>query len=470
MDGAMTKPVDSKPVVNPRRTAESSFPQIIGDTPFSRTGRRFILQTASSFLVLGLLLPWVVKGQDGNAPSDTDSEPPLPVTEAPPELPPGFHPPRPVPEIVTMVKKLSYQRPSSSEKRTFTEMRRSGIISDRVVFDKVVKWMVYRLSDPKERPNLHKLRGYLLDVAINRSRGAFKTTYLDEIVKLLPDLFDNQLAVRVNAMLSMAYLRNERCIPAMTAEIEDPKQHPAVKHAAVMGIEIAPPLNQVSNRERVLRALVDLLKNDKIVHGWTRASAARALGKIREPKVRPLGKRTEVVEALMHLVTDPEGAKHYPHQCYASQAARAIGMLEIDPGLDVDFEEMSIEMGRLATRMGRGYLKDSQESDFPDANWKAHFQDLFLAFYGESDLPGSGLKNMAVGQHLPTVNEFGTLITDLYRMIADGESDESIRDQMDEITAKIAAITAARANEDNAGPIGRAEQTETTLTSGASVQ
>ena len=475
MDGAITRSGDvpqtstSQPAAlpGPRRPFKAPKRGCSGERPLA-------ILTATLVLVLGGPVASRVWGQPDGEPSDATPQPAAEETEAAVDLPPGVQPPKPPSEIMTMVKPLDYARTTSAERTEFESMRRQGVVTNRAVFDKVLTEMVYKMTDPKEYNDLHRLARDIVMKA-DGSQGQFRDALIEKLVQLLPGLFDNRLAVRVNAMGVMKDIRDERFVPAMVAEIDNPKQHPAVKYTAVMGLELAPRLTQVSNRDLVLRSLVNLVKNDKTAHGWTRAAAARTIGKLRQARIGFVGNQADVVDALMILVTDPEGARHYPNQCYSAQAARAIGDLEIKD-LDVDFAHLAVEFARLATRMGERYLKDSQESaerkgfqGFPDANWKVHFEDLTLAFHGEPRVEGSGLLTMAVVQPKPTVETFANLVTELYLLIAEGEADATIREQINQITAEIARVAPEGAGE-GAGEIGQQRVPAELATNGTSGQ
>jgi hypothetical protein len=187
-------------------------------------------------------------------------------------------------------------------------------------------------------------------------------------MKYLPELLDNHLWVRANAMRLLAEVKEEGVIRIFVANIEDPKQHEGVKFLAIEGIERLAKkhlINDVQLESMAVSSLLHIVNKGDQVHPFTRQSAVRALGAIGRP-TRIVGRNdADVAVALLKILRDPNIRRLDRHD-----AVVALANLQIQPDLDYNFQYVTYEIAQFVADVGSAALADPSVDDLRS--------DLFL--------------------------------------------------------------------------------------------
>jgi hypothetical protein len=267
-------------------------------------------------------------------------------------------------------------------------MKTQGQILDREALNKVVQWNVLSASLPEVQKDLRRWQKDLLTDA-QVARGAVREAANQNLVTYLPQLLNRQpLAVRLNAIIVLALLNEEEAagarpavplasaIPALAAQINDPKQVEVVKYWAVKGLSRwrgAGQIPSVDLQFKAVRTLVDALKQNTRYHPWIRREAVIALGAIGRPDPKALPGDGEVLQILLQIVGDSKDT-----WAERTQAAVAIGRIKLLPVQRLNCPLVAHRIVALAVEMGRAYLEDPEGEE-----WRVRFTELVMAFAGD---------------------------------------------------------------------------------------
>ena len=320
-------------------------------------------------------------------------------------LPPGYQPPAEIPAQINLEKPL---KPFPDEPGTAKEQLdkiRGQLISFRTNVLRAGNWnaeaqrlvplwikhSLYNMTLPENRSELNKLSsqfqrelqsaGQLATNASNAQR--FRTNVAREIVTRARDLLDNNFAVRMQAVVTVAYLDIAEGRPYVDAAdfllevVGSDDQLEPVKIAAVNGLArmllLTPRAVPAETKHAIARTLVPQLENAD-GHFWYQMRLADALSAIDQPvTVLPNGDTKPIVaQALLKVVVD--GNRHW---CARTHAAKALGRAPIDRSVNVEL--IGFSLTQLANQMATAYNENPNRW-----HWKSCFWDLYLAFRPES--------------------------------------------------------------------------------------
>lgn len=339
--------------------------------------------------------------QQPTAPASQQPEQPASAPGAP--LPPGYQPPEEIPAQINLEKPLKPFPDEPGSAKEQLDKLRSQLIGFRNVLrggswnaeaQKLVplwvKYNFYNMTLPENRSDLNKLSSQFqreiqsagqLANASNAQR--FRANVAREIVSRARELLDNNFAVRMQAVVTVAYLDVAEGRPYVDAAdfllevVASDDQLQPVKIAAVNGLKrmlvLTPRAVPVETKHKIARTLVPELENAD-AHFWYQMRLAEALAAIDQPvTILPNGDTKPIVaQALLKVIVDKNR-----HWCARSHAARALGRAPLDRS--VNLELIGFSLTQLANQMATAYNEDPNRW-----YWRTCFWDLYLAFRPQS--------------------------------------------------------------------------------------
>jgi hypothetical protein len=261
-------------------------------------------------------------------------------------------------------------KPTAEEHRKFDELRKQNIIKDEdiAIIDKVAKRQVYSLSQPQRDWYLPGSEGRksrdAIETMLETGGGAterFLTVYKQSLLNYLPDLLNNHIWVRVNAMKLLAKMRDERPIKLFCDQIQDSNQHESVKFMAMEGIEALGQkrlITQVNLETLAIQTLLDVLAKPDQFHPFTRQQAVRAIGAICRPNRVVGGNDVDVAIELLKIVRDPN-----IRRADRAEAAVLLANLNIPAQADYNYQYVAYEIGQFAADVGAAAANDPATDD-----------------------------------------------------------------------------------------------------------
>ena len=278
------------------------------------------------------------------------------------ELLRGTRPGRKPPDYLTNRVKLIAEKPAPADlaKVAAEEFRKRPTYgdADKALLDKVVKYQVYSLTDPnlsttELRKNATEV-GRMLD-NLPSSSSEFQSLYRETAVQYLRELLTNHLFYRINAMILLAKVKDERLISDLFVPlIEDPEQPEGVKLWAVKAIgALGPQHVKVDLETKAVGALLSLLNHNNPVHPFTRAQIVQSLGAIGRVSHITIQKDAAVAVQLLQVVRNPS-----LRRADRSLAVVALGELQIPPDLDYNFQLVAYEIGQFIAEAVAAAMQD----------------------------------------------------------------------------------------------------------------
>lgn len=263
--------------------------------------------------------------------------------------------PRKPPDMFLLRKQLPFQTPSNAQLKRFEELVRSGLSNDadRAVADLVIKYRILRLTDPGILPRFAAIRDELVKDLDNtrRIQPPLYELYITKLMDALPQLMENNIVVRVNAMIIMARQRYEPALAVMIAQVNNPDQHESVQNWAVNGIAALGEL-EIKNKaleSEAVNALTKMLNRHKLptpqaaIHPFTQRNIVIALGAVGRPMLSAVDRDAKVTQNLIEILRDPT-----INRTTRSEAARALARMRVPPDLDYNFQPIAIEIARFS--------------------------------------------------------------------------------------------------------------------------
>jgi hypothetical protein len=268
-------------------------------------------------------------------------------------------------------KVLDAIEPSTDELRRFNDLRKQQDIKkdeELALIDKVIRWQVYSLTQPQSAWYQPGSKGRKSRDEIERmletGSGAaerFLALYKESLLKYLPQLLDNHIWVRVNAMKLLAKAQDERTIKLFCDQMENPDQHESVKFMAMEGLETLGQkklITQVNLETLAVNTLLDVLSKSNEIHPFTRQQAVRALGAIGRPNRTVGGNDVDVAVALLRIVRDPN-----IRRADRSEAALLLANLQVPAQADYNYQYIAYELAQFAADVGSAAANDPASDD-----------------------------------------------------------------------------------------------------------
>jgi hypothetical protein len=376
--------------------------------PFGMAARLLTAAAATLFTLTGMLIaqdepPAQPKAKSATAPAGQDEKPGTPADEQRESLEKflqrgskqwheavqGARVGRELHPSLRAQRKVFHERPSSEEQKRVDELKKKGDYKNEDVplIERVAKYDVYMLADPDK----WKKAKADLEAAIDRPPDKFTVKYREFLRNYLPDLLDNHLYVRVNAMRLLAKLKDQQAIGVFVENLGDPQQHEAVKYCAVQGVILLAQqrITDVGKESEAVAALLGMLSQNEPIHRLTRQMVVRALGTIGRTNSVAIRRDADVGVALLRIIRDPN-----IRRLDRAEAVTALANLQVPAELDYNFQYAAYEIGLFAADSAASAIADPTADDL--------ISHLFLlsasdALVGEVKEKTS--LNKQVGQH-----------------------------------------------------------------------
>ncbi len=247
-----------------------------------------------------------------------------------------------------------------------------------------------------------------LMIPADQMNDSFRRVYSRKLLQVIPELLENHLFARTEAMVILSRLRDPAALDLLIKTLGESSQPIPVRLLAANGIaEIARSGQELSVNDtvRAAVALVDFLENNPDTFWLARVRALEALGALRQ--VAGIQNRNEALMATAVFSVLVHAEERLETRAWA---AWAFGMLEVPAGFpQVNFSLVSYQVGRLAARLGHQIA----EADLPQAQYLTGllvFQ-VFQGTNGDPNFRGSGLVNSRqLGPHSQFVNQVRRLV------------------------------------------------------------
>lgn len=223
-------------------------------------------------------------------------------------------PRRPSPTFA-ITKVLPYDEPGNEDRSRFDRMRRGDDPPDPRLIERVAKARVYRMTRPELASSLARERENIVkELASGRSinKGQvdpFIKNYKAALLKFVPDLLDNNMVVRVNALLLANALydgtadvnRVDICLKVL----KDDKQEDAVILLALQGLSRAKAVNviEVQQEREAVNSILQIAKRSELQE-LLLEQMVETLGDLRRPHSGDLPERAEIANFLANLALD----------------------------------------------------------------------------------------------------------------------------------------------------------------------
>ncbi|CAN5889356.1 hypothetical protein BH23PLA1_BH23PLA1_23100 [soil metagenome] len=245
-------------------------------------------------------------------------------------------------------------------------------------------------------------------IPTDRMNPNFRRTYSAKLLQVLPDLLENHLFARTQAMIVLNRLQDPAALDLLVQTLSDEDQPIAVRLLAASGITQITRSGQqlgVNETVRAARALVDFLENNPDTFWLARVRALEALGALRQ--VADIQNRNEarMATAAFAVLVDPEERLET-----RAWAFWALGMLEVPSGFpQINYGLIAYQAGRLASRLGHEII----DAELPQAQYLTGllvFQ-ISQGLNGDPQDRSVGLVNSRqIGPHSEFVNQVNRLV------------------------------------------------------------
>jgi hypothetical protein len=299
--------------------------------------------------------------------------------------------PREIPDVLKIRNKRDYSLPSPrdlSKINDFLKGKPEYKETDAPSVETVVRNLVFSLSDVDALATTGKQSRdrieQTLELAANNPQNIdvkFFTVYKSFLSKYLQQLLDDNLRVRINAMILLGKLKDEELVDRYVDLLNDPQQHEAVKYLAakaIMMVAQRPGISRVEREGRSVAALLDLIQNGP-VHPMTRRIVVQAFGAIGRPS-RVLHRDVEVVIALLKVLRDPNVRRGD-----RDEAAASLGELVIPPELDYNFQYVGYEVAEYALDTAKAALEPPAAWGSDDLHALVFMVDAYDVVFGNGE-------------------------------------------------------------------------------------
>lgn len=255
--------------------------------------------------------------------------------------------------------------------------------------------------DPKTSPSSSVMRGIeqaseglMRPWTLSASNPPFRQAYAQALIKTLPELLNNHLIPRTEAMIVLGTIGDPDALPIYQAQLKDRNQVMMVKLWAARGVT-----NTTQNGRRELDpgkanaaagALVDFLKNDQDATWPAQWRALEALGCLRlSGDVNDPG-RVEMASTALKFLADPKTDLKV-----RGMASWALGMMRVPAQVGkFNFALVAYHIGQLVAELGERI--DTNFTSNPEDAHKYTGMLLFQAMAGLRGVDGirdSGIAN-----------------------------------------------------------------------------
>jgi hypothetical protein len=264
------------------------------------------------------------------------------------------------------------RKPTQDELKRFEELKKQEVKKpeDLAVIDVVIQRQVGSLTQPQREWYLPSSEGRksrdAIEAILDSTSGlgsteSFQMAYKTALLKHLPELLQNHILVRVNAMKLLSKLKDERTIPLFCEQIRDLEQHESIRFFAMKGLENLGQrklISQVSLETQAVNTLLDVLAKPDDVHSYTLQQAVRALGAIGRPNRVVGGDDVDVAIALLKILRDPN-----IRNADRAEVAGFLANLQVSAQADYNYQYIAYEIGRFAASVASAAANDPAVDD-----------------------------------------------------------------------------------------------------------
>jgi len=311
-------------------------------------------------------------------------------------LPKDFKPQPQVPDMMLLNQPLLKPEEVLEWKKLrikYATAMRNGSLSDadKKLIVQGLKYRVYVMTLPEQQRALHERRLELVGQDLQQAAKItpkapevkiFRTYVMEQLVKLIEPLLQNNFYVRLQAVTLLGELdlmvddptrnlKHETYTPGcelLLKVLDDPAQPTPIKIAAARSVIrlVHFGVTPVELRHRIATSLLnELAKAD--THYWYQMRLAEALSTI-DVSVDLQNRKPFVVNGLLAVIRDSK--RDFRAR---AEAARALGRVPFDP--QVDISALMRDLMKFAEELAAAAQQD------PSApQWKQCFFDLYLAY------------------------------------------------------------------------------------------
>ncbi|MDX1970191.1 MAG: hypothetical protein SFV23_23660 [Planctomycetaceae bacterium] len=338
-----------------------------------------------------------LRSDAGNAAADGKKpEPASAESLGPGGLPKDFKPQPQIPDIMLLNQPLLTPEEVLEWKKfriKYATAMRNGSMTDadKKLIVQGLKYRLYIMTLPEQQRTLHERRLELVATDLQQAAKitpkapevrVFRTYVMEQLVKLIEPLLQNNVYVRLQAATLLGELdlmvddptrglKHETYTPGcelLLKVLDDPAQPTPIKIAAARSIIrlVHFGVTPVELRHRIATSLLnELAKAD--THYWYQMRLAEALSTV-DVSVDLQNRKPFVVNGLLAVVRDSK--RDFRAR---AEAARALGRVPFDP--QVDISGLMRDLMKFAEE-----LATAAQQDPASAQWKQCFFDLYLAY------------------------------------------------------------------------------------------
>ena len=246
---------------------------------------------------------------------------------------------------------------------------------------------------------------------LNPPRREFLGSYTDSLLKVMPELLANHLYARIEGMIVLSRVGDEKAIDTFIAQLNDRKQVSMVKLLSAYGLTNVARISRQINPKASLEAAIALknyLLNEKDAIWPAQFRALEALGWLRQPATNALVGKFDMIDTAAAFLADE---KAWPD--VRAWAAWSIGMMRVPANARIDYTRIAGDIGKLAAELGDKILavRSIETEDQARELIALLAVPIYNSVKGEPEQSRSGLVNVvALGKAAPFVTSLDPLL------------------------------------------------------------